>query len=397
MSFRKFKADYLFTGYEMREGVILITDEQGIIQDIVSGKEAGEDIEIFKGILTPGLVNCHCHLELSHLKNVIPPHTGLIEFLVSVVQKRGFDPRQIQAAIVGAEQEMYENGIVAVGDICNTADAVAVKAKSIIYWHSFIEVLSFTDEKSMAQMAHYTNVLLEHQQALPQNFRNVLTPHAPYTISPKTFQLINAATANQIISIHNQEHPAEDVLYQTGAGEYIKLFRIFGIDSSPFPQTGKSSIQSYLPYFNNGQTIFLIHNTYMSEADIVFANQHAEEHHLTIIYCLCVNANRYIENKTPPVELFIKNDCHIVLGTDSYSSNWQLSMAKEIETLISTPYFRNMPDVEALQIALQWATINGAKALSIEDVYGSFEKGKKPGIVLFENFQVGNFNSRRIL
>ena len=63
-------------------------------------------------------------------------------------------------------------------------------------------------------------------------------PHAPYSISPKTFKLINELTKDQIISIHNQEHPAEDELYKTGGGDYLKLFKIFGINESPFPVTG---------------------------------------------------------------------------------------------------------------------------------------------------------------
>ena len=79
----------------------------------------------------------------------------------------------------------------------------------------------------------------------------------------------------RLSQLHNQEHPAEDVLYKTGGGEYLKLFKIFGIDKSPFPVTGKSSIRSVLPYFNNGQTIFLIHNTFMPEEDIIWANEYA--------------------------------------------------------------------------------------------------------------------------
>jgi cytosine/adenosine deaminase-related metal-dependent hydrolase len=397
MSFRKFTADYLFTGHEMLECAVLITDDQGVIDNIVPEKDAGDDIERCNGILTPGLINCHCHLELSHLKNVIPPHTGLIEFLVSVVQKRGFDPEIIRDAIISAEQEMHNNGIVAVGDICNTADAVSVKNKSKIYWNSFIEVLSFTDELAEDRMAHYNKVLGKHRQHLPENFRSVLTPHAPYTISSKTFQLINQETKDQIISIHNQEHPAEDELYKTGGGDYLKLFRIFGIDRSPFPVTGKSSIQSYLPYFNNGQTIFLIHNTYMSEEDIVFAGKYADSNGLKLVYCLCVNANRYIENKIPPIDLFVKHNCRIVLGTDSYSSNWQLNMAKEIESVLSSPFFDDTPFMKALETALKWTTINGASGLQIDDVYGSFVKGKRPGIVLLENIWGKNMSSKRIL
>jgi cytosine/adenosine deaminase-related metal-dependent hydrolase len=361
---------------------VLITNEEGIVEDIVSINEAGNDVQVFKGILSPGFINCHCHLELSHLKNAVPPHTGLVEFLCSVVTKRNFDPQVIQKEIVKAEKEMYDNGVVAVGDIGNTTDTARVKSKSKIYCQNFVEVIGFTDEKAEENIEHYKNVLAEFkntQHTALNNQRSSLVPHAPYSISPKTFHLINELTKNQIISIHNQEHPAEDELYKTGGGDYLKLFKIFGIDKSPFPVTGKSSIRSCLPYFNNGQTILLIHNTYMPEEDIVWANHYAAENGLKLIYCLCSNANLYIENKLPSIELFIKHNCHLVLGTDSYSSNWQLSIAQEIKSIHNS--FPNL----SLETILQWATINGAKALQWEDELGSFEKGKKPGVILIEN------------
>lgn len=388
MEYRKFRADYLFDGYTLHGAdQVLITNGTGVIQDVVSIDQAGTDAEKLTGILSPGLINAHCHLELSHLKNVIPPHTGLIEFLCSIVTKRDADPAFIQQEIVKAEKEMFENGIVAVGDIGNTADTSLVKSKSKIQWQNFVEVLSFTDAKAEENFKHYQTVAEELKsvlQSLEILHRTSLVPHAPYTISPKTFQLINEATANQIISIHNQEHPAEDELYKTGGGEFLKLFKIFGIHSSPFPVTGLSSIRSYLPYFNKGQTIFIIHNTYMPEVDIIWANEYASVNNLKLIYCLCINANLYIENKTPPVELLMKHDCHIVLGTDSYSSNWQLSIAKEMETLLQNS------NISKEQV-LQMATINGAKALQWENELGSFEKGKKPGVVLLkEDLSVSN-------
>lgn len=391
MVYRKFRAGQLFDGYSLHTtDKVLITDETGVVSDIVSTTEAGDDIQQFEGILTPGLINAHCHLELSHLKNVIPPHTGLIDFLCSVVTKRGFEQELIQQKIVKAEEEMFDNGIVAVGDIGNTADTALVKSKSKIRWQNFVEVLSFTDAKAEENFNHYQTVADDLEAALhPSNIvhRTSLVPHAPYSISPKTFQLINDATADQIISIHNQEHPAENVLYETGGGEYLKLFKIFGIDSSPFPVTGKSSIRSYLPYFNKRQTIFLIHNTYMPEEDIVWANEYAAANGLKLIYCVCINANIYIENNTPPVDLLLKHNCDIVLGTDSYSSNWQLSITKEMEALLKHTSITK-------EQALQMATLNGAKALQWDDQLGSFEKGKKPGIVLLsEDFS----ESKRIL
>jgi cytosine/adenosine deaminase-related metal-dependent hydrolase len=393
MGYRKFQGDRLFTGYELLDtDHVLIVDEEGKVEDIVMAADAGDNIQKFKGIVTPGLINCHCHLELSHLKNVIPPHTGLIEFLCSVVTKRNFDAEVIEGAIVTSEQEMYRNGIVAVGDISNTTDTVEVKSKSKIRWQNFIEVISFTDEKAEENIKHYNSVLEEYNkirnprlndhvgQAKSDPDRNrdrsSLVPHAPYSISPKTFKLINELTSGQIISLHNQEHPAEDELYKTGGGDFLKLFNIFGVDQSPFPITGKTSIRSCLPYFKNGQTILLIHNTYMSEEDIQWANEYAKQTGLQLVYCLCPNANLYIEDKLPRIDLFMKHKCRLVLGTDSYSSNWQLSIAKEMQVAAGRETHASLFDV------LQWATINGARALRWDDELGSFEKGKKPGVTL---------------
>jgi len=387
MAYRKFKADQLFDGYHLHgRDKVLITDDSGKVEDIVPVSEAGDNVQTFNGILSPGLINCHCHLELSHLKNVIPPHTGLIEFLCSVVTKRDFAPEVIQQEIIKAEKEMYDNGIVAVGDIGNTADTAEVKSKSKIRWQNFVEVLGFTDEKAEENINHYKEVAqtFESQKSIPiaigiksQN-RTSLVPHAPYSISPRTFKLINELTKDQVISIHNQEHPAEDVLYKTGSGDYLKLFKVFGIEKSPFPVTGLSSIRSILPHFNNGQTIFLIHNTFMPEEDVVFAKEYANKNGLTLVWCLCVNANLYIENKTPPIEMFIKHNCPIVLGTDSYSSNWQLSVAKEMQSI--KDHFPSLSH----ETILKWATINGANALKWDDELGSFEKRKKPGIVVID-------------
>lgn len=383
MAYRKFKADQLFDGYHLYSNdKVLITNDAGKVESVVPVSEAGDDIQSFGGILSPGLINCHCHLELSHLKNVIPPHTGLIEFLCSVVTKRDFPREMIDSEIISAEKEMYDNGIVAVGDIGNTADTAEVKSKSKIRWQNFVEVLGFTDEKANENIEHYKKVAKQFEAdhgPWTMDHRTSIVPHAPYSISPKTFKLINELTKSQIISMHNQEHPAEDVLYKTGGGAYLKLFKIFGINESPFPVTGLSSIRSVLPHFNNGQTIFLVHNTSTPEEDVIFAQEYADRNGLKLIWCLCINANLYIENKVPPIEMLMKNNCPIVLGTDSYSSNWQLSIAKEMQAI------KNSFPSLSLETILQWATINGAKALHWDDELGSFEKGKKPGVVLIDN------------
>ncbi|HTL10494.1 MAG TPA: amidohydrolase family protein [Chitinophagaceae bacterium] len=376
MAFRKFRGQQLFDGYTLKEDAVLLTTAEGVIEAVVATEDAGDGILSVDGILTPGFVNCHCHLELSHLKGAVAPHTGLVDFLCNVISKRGFAAAAIEEAMEKAAQEMFANGTVGVGDICNTTDAIALKKLSAMRWHNFIEVLGFADEKAPENWARYNAVLNAYTQALPLPHQNVLAPHAPYSIGRKMFALLNEATAGAVITIHNQESPEEDVLYKTGAGGFLQLFKLFGLSASPLPVTGKSSLQSYLPFFTKGQTILLVHNTFMPEEDIQFANAYARQHALTLFYCFCPNANLYIEDTLPKINQFIANNCQVVLGTDSYSSNWQLSMAKEIQSIHQ--YYPSLP----LSTLLGWATLQGAKALRWDDTLGSFEKGKKPGVVL---------------
>ena len=379
MNYRKFQADKIFTGFEFLDpGHVLIMDEDGKVMEILAEMDAGEGIERYRGILCPGFINAHCHLELSHLKNTIPPHTGLIPFLLDVVSKRDHEQSLILDCIENAEKEMELEGIVAVGDICNTSITLQSKCNSKIKWNNFIEVLGMKDEKAEANLLHYEGILDVFNGAAT-NMKSSLVPHAPYSISNKTFEGINNRTGHSIVSMHSQENPAEDELYAKGTGDFIRLFNKLGLAESPFPVSGKSSLQSCLPYFNKQQRIILVHNTFTAAEDIVFALDHAREHLSGVHFCICANANRYIENQMPPIDLLMKHKAEIVLGTDSYSSNWQLSIAAEIRTIR-----KELPEMP-LQRILQWATINGARALERDDALGSFEPGKKPGIVLLDN------------
>lgn len=394
MRYRKFKADFIFDGRKILEkGKVLITNEKGIIESIVNEAEAGDDVQIFRGLLSPGFINCHCHLELSHMKNVIESGTGLVDFLITVVGKRGFEKEIIAEAIVAADAEMYENGIVAVGDVCNTADTLPVKLKSKINYYNFIETIGFTEERAA--------VLFERFQQLYSDFitagllNTSIVPHAPYTISGVMFKLINDFSAGKIVSIHNQETRAENELYRENAGDFFRLYRHLNIDTAFFKAHSKSSLQSYLPLLNKAKALLLIHNTFTTQHDIEFALRESKVNEQDLFWCFCPNANLYIENKFPDIELFAKSNCNIILGTDSYSSNQSLNILEEMKTLQ-----KHFPFLETERL-LQWATLNGATALEMDNIAGSFEKGKQPGIVLINHLQDKNLTAdsaaRRIL
>ena len=350
----------------------MVIDEGGTVQAILPATEAEPGtIEEYEGILMPGMINAHCHLELSHFKGMIPCGTGLVEFLLCVVRNRKNIPLVLDD-LAAAERELWQEGTAGVADICNTGDAIPVKKDSPLQWHNLVEVLNFRDENTAQRMCHFAEVAAAHRAA---GLAAVLTPHAPYSVSSGTFKALNEATAGSIISVHNQETRAENELFRQGSGDFLKLYTEFNTGLQPFEVYGGNSLQAWLPHFTKGQTILLVHNTFIEEEDILFAKEHATKHGLTLVYCLCPNANLYIEEALPPVDLLVKHNCRIVLGTDSYSSNWRLSIATEIATLRT-----HFPQL-SLETMLTWATKSGADALEWKHL-GRFEKGLKPGIVL---------------
>jgi cytosine/adenosine deaminase-related metal-dependent hydrolase len=85
MGKRKFSADQIFDGHQLIRDHVLVTDDNGRIGELIKMEDAGDDVEYQPGILSPGFVNCHCHLELSYLHKVIPENTGLVEFVSQVI------------------------------------------------------------------------------------------------------------------------------------------------------------------------------------------------------------------------------------------------------------------------------------------------------------------------
>jgi len=382
--YRKFTASRIFNGHRfLDEGRVLVTDEKGKVLDTVLVADAGEDIEFFNGILTPGFINVHCHVELSHLKEAIPPETGLVEFVSQVIKKREAGAEEKNEAMQKAVEEMEENGIVAVGDICNTADSWMVKRNSRLQWHNFIELTGFVDEAAEKKLEQGLR-LRDHFIKALHGQGATLSPHAPYSVSKKLFELINENSSGQLITIHNQESAEENKLYRNKTGGFLSLYADLGIGIQSFSSTGRSSLQSWLPHFSKQQQLILVHNTFIDENDLAFITSNLKSSTpahpaggINPFFCLCPNANRYIEDHLPPASLLRKHRVQIVLGTDSYASNHQLSILEEIRTLVNAK-------AAHLEETLCWATCNGAIALGMEDQLGTFEKGKKPGVVLID-------------
>mgnify|MGYP006182836089 CR=1 FL=1 len=388
--YKKLNATHFFYENQLRESVdkVLIFNEKDEFIEFVDIKEAGDDIQYFEGILSPGFVNAHCHLELSHMKGMIPAHTGLQEFVKQIVALRQVAPEVIQEAIVNAEAEMMANGIVAVGDISNTLDTLTQKAKHNLAYYSFVELYDLDPSRA----ADKIEAGLEIQKQFQENcVRASLVPHAPYSVTNDLWNLLSAHFGIHTISLHNQETNDENDFFKTKTGSFLGMYERTKVNLDFFEATGLSALQSVLPVFKKAHHGILVHNSFTSAEDIQAV--HAAMNNA--FWCLCPNANQYIEQTMPPVELLRYEKARLVIGTDSYASNWSLNVLDELKTIQ-----QHQPQIPLAEM-LGWATINGAQALQMDKHLGSFEKGKQPGVVLITGVNavndLKNASSQRIL
>ncbi|WP_374949905.1 amidohydrolase family protein [Mucilaginibacter sp.] len=370
---KSFKADYVFPVYAdpIKNGIVTIDDFGKIlsVSDTPNPEYDQIPIETLSGIITPGFINTHCHVELSHLKDKVKPGGGLINFIQDIQSVRNADASEIRDAALQADQQMYDNGIVAVGDTANSNATVRLKEQSKLYYHTFVEIFGFLPDRA--------DELFEKAEQLANEFRPQavsITAHAPYSVSKELFKLIKRYTDENknLLSIHNQECEDENKFYRYKLGGFVDMYKHFGINIDYFRPQARNSLQSVIPLLSNRQKILMVHNTCTNLKDIYFIKRFDRK----INWCFCPNANIYIEKRLPKVELFVNQGLNITLGTDSLASNSGLSILSEMQTID-----QKFPSL-GLETLLQWATRNGAEFLDIAETKGTIEPGKTPGLNL---------------
>ena len=372
---RKLTADFIFTGQgEPLKNTVVEIDNGGKILSVSSKNETGDSgLEYFPGALCPGLINAHCHLELSYMRGKVPRGNGLAQFIIDLLSIRNAPMEEVRDAIEKAEAEMIRNGIVAVGDISNDDHTIEQKSKHQIEYHTFVEAYGFKKENA-AQ--HFEEAKRVFHLLRKCNLRASITPHAPYSVPPELFDLIFSYDENSpaVFSIHNQETQAETDFFRDGSGDFNRVLEFFKLDHSVFTPTGKSSLASVLPFIHTNRKLLLVHNTKTTNEYI----DAAQATHSNLWWCFCPKANLYIENQLPDFASFKKLGDRLLLGTDSLASNDSLSILDEMKTIR-----KHHPQIPTRAL-IRFATANAAEFFEWNDL-GEFSIGKTPGINYLSN------------
>lgn len=233
MAYLQFSGQNLFDGTQfLGPDQVLITTADGTIKAIIPISDAGEDVQKLNGIIAPGFINAHCHLELSHMKGVIPEHTGLPDFILKIVNERHFPEEVILEAIAQGEAAMLAAGIVAVGDISNNALTAAQKQQGNLAYHTFVEISGWKPAIAEPRFANALEVLSKFRlieaaaslNPLKQStnpLKSSFSPHAPYSVSSALWQMMMPHFEGSTVTIHNQETPAENELFLKGTGDFV--------------------------------------------------------------------------------------------------------------------------------------------------------------------------------
>ena len=384
MAAKRVTAEFVYTltdAEPIRNGFVEFDDQTGEI--LATGACSPED-EVTAGALTPGFVNAHCHVELSHLHKKFVKGSGMAGFIDQINALRDWAGREKKQELVKEWMDkMWKDGVSAMADISNDDSSFDIKASHSMYTRTFLEVFGSEPEMCEGVMA---DVMQLQNVADEAGIDAAPTPHSCYTMSPQLLSESAAAGLKRgYISYHSQESQEEEDLLLTGTGAMYENRKRNGMSTPPV--TGESSLKYFIqrlaqahqaPY---DEHILLVHNVCLSQDDIDAAKNVMNN----VWWAVCPLSNIFIHNAMPPIPLMRKNGLAIALGTDSLSSNDDLDMVAEMACLHA-----EFPEVPMSEI-LTWACLNGARFLSKDDELGTFETGKKPGIVRISGVDESGF------
>ena len=352
---RRLSAQYIFTntGSPLKRGIITV-DNNGFIIDVDDTNgllTEKSSVEFYNGVIVPGFVNCHCHLELSHLKGKIDEGKGLRYFIRQVIKQRDLNHNSSKNA-AEADSAMFKEGISLCADICNNDSTFPIKKNSRIKYINMLEAFGLDTAKAQNMMDKIIKISEASASLnIPYNF----VPHAVYSTSLALFRLLKQVShENKITSIHFMETEDET-------------------------SVAKDSIAAVSNEITSSGNLILVHNTFITKEIIKSLNKKDN-----LFFCLCPASNIYIEKKLPPVYMLKEETENIVIGTDSLASNKKLSILEELKILQ-----HHFPDITFEEL-IKWATINGAIALGEIETFGTIELGKKPGLVLISKIDLEN-------
>ncbi|HET6281884.1 MAG TPA: amidohydrolase family protein [Polyangia bacterium] len=362
----------------IRDGAVVMTADGVVVavgtRDQLRRRFPAASEERAQGVLLPGLVNAHCHLELSALSGQVPGGKGLVAWATALVRARGaVAADRLAGAVADAATAAVRLGTAVVGDVGNSLAAVGAIAQAGLRGIVFHELVGSRDAltgDALADAAREFGELTADRQ-WPAGLAYTPAPHAPYSVGPELLRRIfsTAARIGLPTSIHIAEDEDEIALLRDGTGRWPAILEVMGVAAgSRVPRMAPCAYLESLGAFAAPAPPLLVHMVHASAEDRRLASDAGA------VVVLCPRSNLHIGGRLPDVPALIADGIGLALGTDSLASADTLSLWAEMATLHAA-----FPAVPATRW-LDAATRGGAEALQLP-AYGALTPGKRPGLL----------------
>jgi cytosine/adenosine deaminase-related metal-dependent hydrolase len=324
--------------------------------------------------ILPGLVNAHTHLELSYLRDQVPPAGEFVTWIRRVMAARRDRPDarspEILAAVAGAIGECERYGTAVVGDISNTLVTFEPLARSTLAGVVFYELIRFNapDPRAFVEQASRQLDTLMPTERL----RCSLAAHAPYSVARLVLRAIRDALARHPslpCSVHLSESAEEVEFIRSARGPWRALLEDIGSWDPAFVAPGGTPVEYLDASGFLDERVLAVHGVQMTAGDL----QRLAARGVTLV--TCPRSNGHTGAGAPPLEDFYASGVRVAVGTDSLASAPDLSVFAELATARALA-----PSVPAAAL-LESATRSGAAALGFAADYGTIEPGRRSRLI----------------
>ena len=379
---RVISSDALFLGEGavVERGAVAVDSSGAVLaagpRSAVAVAYAGLPEERVRGVIVPGLVNAHTHVELSALRGRTTAGRGFVAWVDGMLAARTeVDEAEEVEGIVRGVAELVASGTVAVGEVTNTLAAVSTLRRANLAGYVFHEIFGLHEGTALARL----DAMGHHAAALAFSDEDALrwspSPHTLHTTHPNVVTAIatKARARRGRFSVHLAEHAGERAALERGTGPMVAWLEArtqTPREAFRWHAAGPVAVADTLGLLASDALLVHLTDARPEELELV-ARRGAH-------VVLCPRSNLFIETRLPPLLEMRRSGIAPALGTDSLASCPTLDVLAEAKALHER--FAEVPAHEFLAMA----TINGARALDVHGALGSFEPGKTPGVLLLE-------------
>ena len=318
-------------------------------------------------VILPGLVNAHTHLELSWMRDQVPPARSMPQWVERLMALRRTVGPEPSAPIADAIRESRAAGTMLFGEITNTLASYEPLATSGMSAAVFRELLGFnvadpdgTVKGAQAQLENLRPVA---------RLRSSVVPHAPYSVSPALLRAIADASKDARISIHLGESAEELDFLGSGGGAWRSLLTSLGAWTDQWRPPGTGPVDYVASHGLLNQRLLAVHCVHLTERELAMLAEAGAS------VVTCPRSNQWVGAGVPPVERFYRSGVRVAVGTDSLASVGDLNVFSELRLMRQIA-----PGIPAREI-LASATRHGADALGFGDTLGTIEPGKRAELI----------------